>query len=490
MILKSITDNDDIAGRVIDSEGNPIIAAQVDAWTWYQGNETKTNSLGFFWLKNIPSDGKTAQLRISAADHCPELITHQPRGVCDLQITLSNKTYLYGRIYNTDGSPASDAVVKAKQGPVKAEGVVISSVWTETKADPNGFYKLFVDNDDYILIAQKANNSRESLRKISIKKGQGLKADFHFKQTCKFRAYMIDAQSNNPVADVALADWHKPFKQAFSDKRGYLEVAGLDPGRHYFVINSYGYARWRSEQSITVNKTKNLNQGIQRDFDLICFDIEPNSPDIAKIYLERAAAVSGKIADPDGKPVKNVTVTAALTGTGNSISGDSRFKTFTKRDGTFKLFLPSSKDRQYNLVAHVGNMHTWKDWANGISKPFFSGPGEVIKNMDINLNYPCKIQGTVVTPDGKACKGIAVRATAADFCGNRYFNPSAVTDENGRFTLEYLRPGKHYIQAQPFWLDPRQAPARSCKLVKVSPESRLNDIQLVSIKNDERLSLK
>ncbi len=301
---------------------------------------------------------------------------------------------------------------------------------------------------------------------------------------------MIDEQSNEPLPDAGIADWHDPLKQAFSDHKGYLEIEGLKPGRHYFIIQSSGYGRWRSEESIITEDAKKINNGFERNFDLLCFNIEPNSPDIATIYLERAAAVSGKITDPQGRPVEKVTVTAALTGTGNSLTGDSRFKTITEKNGNYKLFLPASNNRQYNLVAHVGNMHTWKDWANGVSQPFITRPGQVISNMDIKLNQPCRVKGRVVTPSGKGSSGIIVRATAADFCGNRYFNPSTVTDEKGLFVLEYLRPGKHYIQAEPFWLNPKQAPTRSCKLVEVLPDSSPNDILLVSMKSNDELSLK
>ncbi len=490
MLLKALADENDISGRIIDSDGNPIASAEIDAWTWYKGCETSSNRLGFFILKNIPSDGDTAQIRITATGYCPELITYQPMGVSDLGITLTNDTYFSGRAYDRDGTPASGAVIRAKQGPMRAEGVMISSIWTETKTDPNGYYKLYVDDDDYTLFAQSGSSFQSSAGRHKIQKRQNVNVDFHFTQSCGFRAYMIDGQSNKPVVDAAIADWHNPYKQAFSDYRGYLEIEGLRPGKHFFIVQSNGYGRWRSEQSVITADAQNNDNGFERNFDLLCFNIEPNSPDIAEIYLERAAAVSGKVTDPHGRAVEKVTVTAALTGTGNSLSGDSRFKTTTEKNGNYKLFLPASKQSRYNLVAHVGNMHQWKDWANGVSQPFSTRPGQEISNIDITLNHPCRIKGRVVTLAGKGSPGVKVRATAADFRGNRYFNPSAVTDENGRFVLEYLRPGKHYIQTEPFWLDPKQAPARSRELVEVLPDSRLSDILLVSMKNNGKLSLK
>ncbi len=53
---KTVQDDDEIgldelAGVVLDSEGEPLPDVLVDAWSWYPGNETRTDKQGRFRLK-------------------------------------------------------------------------------------------------------------------------------------------------------------------------------------------------------------------------------------------------------------------------------------------------------------------------------------------------------------------------------------------------------------------------------------------------------
>src|SRR3954468_21455572 len=54
----------EIAGVVTDDKGNPLEGATVDAWSWYKGNETKTDKDGRFHLKKLDPHEKP-DLRIS-----------------------------------------------------------------------------------------------------------------------------------------------------------------------------------------------------------------------------------------------------------------------------------------------------------------------------------------------------------------------------------------------------------------------------------------
>src|SRR5262249_30032427 len=41
---------DELAGIVVDASDNPLQGVEVDAWTWYPGNETRTDASGSFRL--------------------------------------------------------------------------------------------------------------------------------------------------------------------------------------------------------------------------------------------------------------------------------------------------------------------------------------------------------------------------------------------------------------------------------------------------------
>jgi hypothetical protein len=118
------------------------------------------------------------------------------------------------------------------------------------------------------------------------------------------------------------------------------------------------------------------------------------------IQLERGATVRGRVRDPDGDPVAGATVAPALTGPGNSLTGDTRFSAETGEDGRFEVLLPASGDVAYNLVAHDGKFRQWRTWANGVMPSFKTTPGEVIEGVEIRLTRPGTINGRVVDEQG------------------------------------------------------------------------------------------
>src|SRR5437764_3213555 len=138
----------EIAGIVTDEAGNPIEGALVDAWTWYTGNETKTDKAGHFHLKGLRDD-EVIELRISKAGMSPWYNRTQDSGVADLNVTLNDKTYFEGNVLDADSKPLHNILVRADSGPKEYQNFTITDVWTETKSDANGHYKLFVAPDSY-----------------------------------------------------------------------------------------------------------------------------------------------------------------------------------------------------------------------------------------------------------------------------------------------------------------------------------------------------
>src|SRR5258708_3654490 len=102
----------EIAGTVTDAEGKPLEGALVDVWTWYPGNETRTNKNGHFHLKKFMGR-RELELRISKEGFSPWYEPRQPCGVGDLKVALGNKTYFEGTVYSSDGKPIADALVRA-----------------------------------------------------------------------------------------------------------------------------------------------------------------------------------------------------------------------------------------------------------------------------------------------------------------------------------------------------------------------------------------
>jgi len=66
---------------------------------------------------------------------------------------------------------------------------------------------------------------------------------------------------------------------------------------------------------------------------------------------------------------------------------------------------------------------------------------------------------------GRPIAGREVRAEPTAKDENRDFDPTTGTRPDRSFTLSSIRPGEHFIQAGPFWLEADQAPEGSSKVI-------------------------
>ena len=178
-------------------------------------------------------------------------------------------------------------------------------------------------------------------------------------------------------------------------------------------------------------------------------------------------------------PVAGATAAPALTGTCNSLTGDTRFSVETKKDGTFEMLLPASGKAQYNLVAHDGKYTEWRQWANGVLPPIKTTPGQEVKDVTLTLTKGATVRGKIVDANGKPMAFHEIRASAADKLENRYYDPTTKTKEDGSFELRFIRPGEHFIQAAPFWLTADDAPANSTRRLRLAADETVKDIVLV-----------
>jgi hypothetical protein len=196
------------------------------------------------------------------------------------------------------------------------------------------------------------------------------------------------------------------------------------------------------------------------------------------VYVARVAP-GGAVLDPDGEPVAGATVAPALSGTGNSITGDTRFSVETGTDGRFTLLLPASNARAYNLIAHDGAYSVWRRWANGVLAPIRTRPGQVLDDVTLRLRRPATVRGRLRDALGRPIARREVRACGTDQLDNRYYVPTVETDAEGRFELKFVRPGENFVQVAPFWLDPRQAPGGTSQTITVEADQVKGGVELV-----------
>ncbi len=297
-----------------------------------------------------------------------------------------------------------------------------------------------------------------------------------------FQAIVRESITNEPVEGLEFWNWRQPEIEGVSNADGLIEIPGMMAGEFEFNVTAVvenrkessfagEYARWWSEQA-TKDHQHEEKQPVQfqRNFDSLSFDLQGEVTRV-EVFVEPLVTIRGRVIDPHGNPVEGATVAPAKTGSGNSITGDTRYSYLTDVEGMFTIKLPASKTAKYNLVAHDGKYGQWRTWANGVGEPFQTTPGQVIEDVVLQLTEPATVRGQVMNVLGTPRSHVKVRAAAVDKRDNRCYHPQTETDEEGKYELKYIRPGKQYIQIEPIWLDAVEASGETTRIVDLQPNS-------------------
>ena len=471
----------ELAGLVVDQEGKPLEDVEVHVWDSQPTYRTKTNKDGIF---RSPMFGRNAkvEVRFKKPGYSPETFIHQPTGTSGWVVALGNATCITGTVRDPDGKPAGGVSIRANQGPKLADGVFIDAIWTETKSDDDGKFSLYLQPDIYELRVNSEVHGILRLTSQVVNRGTN-ELDLDLTAGIAFRAVVVDAVSGEPVSGVRLSNWQQKDIEGRSNDDGLLTIPAMLPGEFQFEVSAAGYGRWWCEECLSDWNHRTIEDGPlkwQRNFDRLDFDLQPGMR-TAKIFVERGVRIRGRVVDPDRNPVGGATVAPALTGTGNSITGDTRYSVPTNKDGTFEMLLPASNEAQYNLVAHDGKYNEWRKWANGVLPPMTTVPGQEIDNVEIRLTRGATVRGQVTDAVGKPVGFCEVRATPKDTRENRHYEPSVKTGANGKFELMFIRPGEQLIQVVHMAPFVKQGAGKLTIAVTLSPGEIVNDFEFESV---------
>lgn len=469
----------DFSGQVVDVQGRPLKDVLVDVWTWISGNETRTDAEGRFVLKE-PAIHRKIEVQFSLPGHSPVLIVQQPVGALQKPVVLTDKTYFEGAVKDSKGAPLAGQLVQATCSEKQMNSSSLSAVWQETKTDKDGRYRLYVFPDVYEFQIRSASGEIARVSEQTIGADENKTLDIQLTPGLTFRAQLTDSQTGRPVAGVRMLRLQHRDTEEISDENGHITITGMLPGISRFGLDArkQGYCRWWSPQAQTkVDQLLIEPSGWQRNFDGLHFLLAESSEPV-EIVLEKGVTIRGTVKDPNGQPVAGATVTAARTGSGNSLAGDTRFSFLSDQGGAFEMLLPASNGAEYNLVVHDGKFGEWREWANGVLPPIKTRPGEVLSGVEISLSRPCLIKGRVRDASGNPAASREVQAIPLDLQENRYYLPEIRTEADGTFELKYVRAGKHSIQAA--WRDP-QGTAQSAKVeVEAIPDTAVESIELTA----------
>ncbi len=211
-----------------------------------------------------------------------------------------------------------------------------------------------------------------------------------------------------------------PLSAVDSDDEGYFAFSALDDGTYSLVARHGGYAS-KHEADVLVARDRGAG--------------------VLTIVLGQAGLMSGRVTDPEGKPVVGAQVIAVRDVRRMTSNPLQREVAITDGDGRYTIDTLTAKQRyRFGVIA--------KGYA-----PMYEVSGVEITEQDQEKNFTLLKGGDiagVVTDEatGKAIEGarIAVYVGRMGWGRNRDANAKAasdlrLTDEKGKFRFEALAPG-------------------------------------------------
>ncbi len=458
---------DEIAGIVYDEQFQPVAGVLVDVWTFQAGNEITTDANGAFRLK-VSEDSPTIEIRYSKPGFSPLYVEEWPADAFAL-MPLDKKTWIEGTVRDSIGQPVARATIKGVQGEKHTFHAVIPGPTTLATTDAAGKYRMYVFPDTYDIQVSVPGVGVSRTTGLEVVHGEAKTLDIALESAVRFEARVVDAITRQPVEKFVLWKCMDAAVLGVSDADGKIQIDGLLPGDLEFDVGqgepvscgeseccckgeAYGHGslgRWWSPDAVHEHERRKIERnGWQRNLDSLTFKLSVGMPTVT-IEVERGVTFSGHVYDPDGKPVEGATVAPVQTGSGNSLTGDTRYSTRTGKDGSYRVVMPAGNGFQYNLMAHDGDYAEWRNWANTVSDPLPTKPGQSFDNIDFKLSRPATVRGRMVIDGDRIVGDREVTAQAADLRENRYYDPTAKVKEDGSFELKFLRPGRQRIQLKP-----------------------------------------
>jgi len=461
---------DEAAGIVVDADGKPIAGATVSLPRFLPGAPdyapaVVTKADGVFRLAKFQW---YLMLRVEKPGYGTRWIMDVPLGHA-ISVSLDRTTRFKGQAVLADGTPAAGAtiaLITAKPTARVEMANPIGDITINAVADGEGRYDIPIEPGEYEtrLVTPAGQFARALNQRIAL--GQSLALPDKLGPGVTFQAHVVDSITQKPVAGANL--WITDRSPGLvgilagslrkTDKDGIARWNSIMPGRTSIGFHKEGYTRWWRDTPES-HRRRSSTQRYSRDIDDIWLDLTRDMPEVL-INTEPGMTVTGQVLSPDGKPVAGASVDVA-----GLLTGDNRYSKITDADGRFTLSFPNldNAEKQYAVVANDRSGH----WANVNSEPFVATAGGS-KSYVMQLTRGGRVQGRVVDTHGNPVPRIEVEAIAADGMDRDYYNPRTLTDADGRFEINAMRPANYAIQPDiSFGVNVMHEPTQTPKEVNV-----------------------
>ena len=408
-----------INGKVVNAEGKPAqlrvaLRGKKNPGTTY---DVKSNADGTFEIKDI----FPANYIIYYSEKNPN--NSLPFTIREIDINAGNPTNI-GTLKTATTVQFSGTLLDSNMKPVSDENIVLSEktdcfISVESVSDSKGMFKLQIVPGEYSIRNYKTGSSRihfDDLGEVEIN-SKGLLNYSLKKHPVKFVKGIVFDTDNKPASKITI---NTGFDQVETDDNGnFVLQLPFDKDRYSYYFDQYG----DGEETITLVATDNKKLGVT--FKTTESNWLKNQISIKLIEM---------------KPV-NIFVT---TNTGKPVEGakiSSRFMTEQyKTDAAGKAVittLPMGADSRMNILnpAELDNRYGGSD------------------SLVIDAQHSQSLY-TYVFPPSQTIKGIVENVKGEPISGiritldERFSNPIAVTDNEGRFEFEHVKRYQSYQDNQ------------------------------------------
>ncbi len=426
-----------ISGRVTDDSGKPVVGAKVRvaSGSFFEEEdvlryaEATSGADGAFSIANTP--GKSGSLVVQAPGHTPSSQFSMQRSVTE-RITLKLGGTLTGTVLDPAGKPA--------------EGAIVLSGSVAAKTDASGTYRLTgVPRGTRTLEALGKDDLAARNDAVRVKAGETAEVPIRLARSASVTGSVIDEKSRRPLSGVRISTSTGGLsfrrteatttRRVRTDAKGKFRIAGLA---------ARGY-------SIVASKTDYLPASMPGIVAAV------STPGTVAIALQRAAGVSGRVADERGAPVAGARVSFARESNMRALvrGGPAAFLgqpgVTTGPDGAFRMRGLSPERNRTLEAAKAGYVPAKR---HGVTLK----SGEVVKDIALTLKRGLEAKGRVVDPAGQPIVGASVRMSRPEGETSRFMfriggmedrqKPDAWSGADGSFRVAGLEEGEYVLVVQ------------------------------------------
>jgi protocatechuate 3,4-dioxygenase beta subunit len=375
-------------------------------------------------------------------------------------------------IQHVNGSSSISGTVKSGGNPVKNAylfcwAIISDGVTTQSAiSDDQGKYTLAqLDAGDYYVVASAegysagfyhSGRSPLDAELVSVADGQAVVGiNFNLKKFVGGDGAISGQVTDQKTSAAVPGAWiiamgrRNPFQQrdqfAVSDAQGNYKISKLPDDSYVVAAFANGYL---AEVYDNVANIRNATPVVI-------------AGEVAGInfQLAKGGSISGIVQNNDGQPMANARVNVEAVDKSNiGLPGLDvlRQMTFTGADGTYKVAGLQAGNYLVSASVHVGEYQAVKFYNDKYNRDdadlVFVDEGAETSGINFQFQQPTgKISGRVTDAQGNPLRGIYITFFTNDtsWAVWKNFRPVILTDANGRYALNNLRPGCYYVGA---WL--------------------------------------